>query len=70
MFCGFYEVVMYFVKKNGLSDCFESQKKVARAVANGLLSKEIIPTRTSKASSSDLRKAQMRGHLFAVKHGL
>lgn len=58
------------IKKNGFSDSFESQKKVARAVANGLLSKEIAPTRTSKASSSDLRKAQMRGHLFAVKYGL
>lgn len=58
------------VKKTGLSDSFESQKKAARAVANGLLASEIVPQKKTVTSSSEIRKAQMRGRLFAQKYGL
>lgn len=58
------------MKKTCLSDSFESQKKAAHAVANGLLTKEIRPEKHTQVSISDQRKALARGRSFAKKYGI
>ena len=58
------------VKKTCLDDSFESQKKAAHAVANGLLAKEIRAEKTSTVSISDQRKALARGRSFAKRYGI
>lgn len=56
-------------KKMYLSDSFESQKKIAHEVVNGLLAREIMADCKSDVSQSELRKAKIRGGIFAKKYG-
>lgn len=58
------------VKKTCLSDSFESQKKIAREVANGLLAHEIVSERKTDISLLELSKAKARGRSFSKKYGL
>lgn len=56
--------------KTCLSDSFESQKKAARAVANGLLTNEVRGGRKMEVKKSDVHKAKCRGSAFAKKYGI
>ncbi|MDY5987243.1 hypothetical protein [Sporofaciens sp. SGI.106] len=56
--------------KTCLSDSFESQKKAARAVANGLLTNEVRGGRKMEVKKSDVHKARCRGSAFAKKYGI
>lgn len=56
-------------KKTCLSDSFESQKIAARAVANGLLDKEVRATGVTSIKQSEIDKAKARRNRFAKKYG-
>ena len=58
------------IKKTCLSDSFESQKRAAKSVANGLLLKEIRPDKSIPISDNDVKNAKDRGKIFLRKYSI
>lgn len=55
-------------KRAYLSDSFESQKEVSKAISRGLMNKEVTVNPFHKISSMEMEKAKERSAMFCRKY--